>query len=89
MPFLLWRTGWPPVVQILVWVVEEWAWNVYPSTTASSIAVVGVYASVLAGVWLNSGDEVEQVVATEKAEESEDTPAYERVASSVNEKKST
>lgn len=61
----------------------------YPSTTASSIAVVGVYASVLAGVWLNSGDEVEQVVATEKAEESEDTPAYERVASSVNEKKST
>lgn len=69
--------------------VEEWAWNVYPSTRASSIAVVGVYALVLAGVWLNSGEEVEQGVATEWAAESEDTPAYERLASRVSEKKSS
>jgi len=87
LPFLLWRTGWHPIVQVLIWVVEEWAWNVYPSTSASSIAVVGVYTVVLAGVWMNSNDEVESGVETEWAAEQEDTPAYERLASKVSEKK--
>ena len=39
-PFLLWRSGQPPVVTYAVWAVQEWAWNVYPSTDQSSIAVV-------------------------------------------------
>ncbi len=30
-PFLLWRTGFHPVLQYLLWAVQEWAWNVYPS----------------------------------------------------------
>jgi alpha-1,3-mannosyltransferase len=86
MPFLLWRTGWHPIILISIWLVEEWAWNVYPSTSASSIAVVGVYAIVLAGVWINSGEEVESGVATEWATEEHDTPAYEPIASKVSEK---
>jgi alpha-1,3-mannosyltransferase len=53
MPFLLWRTGWHPVIQLVTWMLEEWAWNVYPSTVASSLIVVGIYASVLSGVWWN------------------------------------
>ena len=57
MPFLLWRTGWNPVAQYLIWMIEEWAWNVFPSTSASSLAVVGVYTAVLAGVWWNWGPE--------------------------------
>jgi alpha-1,3-mannosyltransferase len=31
-PFLLWRTGFHPVVQGGLWALQEWAWNVYPST---------------------------------------------------------
>jgi alpha-1,3-mannosyltransferase len=57
MPFLLWRTGWNPVIQVMLWLVEEWAWNVFPSTHASSFAVVAVYSIVLAGVWWNWGEE--------------------------------
>jgi alpha-1,3-mannosyltransferase len=53
MPFLLWQTGWNPVGQVMVWLAEEWAWNVYPSSRASSIVVVGVYTAVLVGVWWN------------------------------------
>jgi alpha-1,3-mannosyltransferase len=53
MPFLLWQTGWNPVVQVMIWMLEEWAWNVFPSTRGSSLTVVGVYAAVLAGVWWN------------------------------------
>lgn len=30
-PFLLWRTGFHPVIQYVLWVAQEWAWNVYPS----------------------------------------------------------
>ena len=57
MPFLLWRTGWNPAAQYGTWMIEEWAWNVFPSTGASSLAVVGVYIAVLAGVWWNWGVE--------------------------------
>lgn len=41
------------MVQVMIWIVEEWAWNVFPSTRGSSLAVVGVYAAVLGGVWWN------------------------------------
>lgn len=47
-------------MQVLVWGMEEWAWNVYPSTVVSSLCVVGVYAGVLGGVWWNWGREVER-----------------------------
>ena len=73
MPFLLWRTGWNPIVQVATWVLEEWAWNVYPSTQASSLAVVGVYAAVLVGVWWNWGGEVEEGLRKERME-SRDEP---------------
>ena len=67
--------------------MEEWAWNVYPSTSASSMAVVGLYAVALTGVWLETGKVVESGVATERAAESEDSPSYEQLASKVREKK--
>jgi hypothetical protein len=83
MPFLLWRTRWHPILQILAWIVEEWAWNVYPSTIPSSVMVVGVYAAVLMGVWRNCDGETEQGVAKEWAAETEDTTAYEQLASKL------
>ncbi|KAI0022381.1 glycosyltransferase family 58 protein [Xylariomycetidae sp. FL0641] len=43
-PYLLWRSGAHPVLQYGLWALQEWAWNVYPSTTISSLTVVGVMA---------------------------------------------
>lgn len=39
-PFLLWNAGLHPAVIYAVWAAQEWAWNVFPSTPASSVVVV-------------------------------------------------
>jgi len=70
MPFLLWQTGWHPVFQVSVFLVEEWAWNVFPSTKASSLAVFGIYELVLVGVWMHWGQE-EPAEADENKEEND------------------
>ena len=61
-PFLLWRAGCRPALIYLLWVVQEYAWNVYPSTNASSVVVVGSLAVTVAGVWWatrKDGDAIE------------------------------
>ncbi|KAE8447720.1 hypothetical protein EG329_010527 [Mollisiaceae sp. DMI_Dod_QoI] len=50
-PFLLWRSGLHPILQYVVWAVQEWAWNVYPSTDLSSKVVVGTLFVTVASVW--------------------------------------
>ncbi|KAL1967892.1 hypothetical protein VTN77DRAFT_2309 [Rasamsonia byssochlamydoides] len=56
-PFLLWRAGFHLVILYAVWAVQEWAWNVFPSTTASSIVVVLCLAVQVLGVLLNKRGE--------------------------------
>ncbi|KAI0406081.1 glycosyltransferase [Xylaria palmicola] len=46
-PYLLWRSGAHPLVQYGLWAIQEWAWNVFPSTNASSGVVVGALASTV------------------------------------------
>lgn len=58
-PFLLWRAGLHPVLVYLLWAVQEWAWNVFPSTPASSAVVVGVLGVTAAGVWFGAREEWE------------------------------
>jgi alpha-1,3-mannosyltransferase len=50
-PFLVWRSGMHPFLQYSLWAAQEWAWNVYPSTDASSIVVVGILFTIVASVW--------------------------------------
>lgn len=50
-PFLLWRAGVHPVLQYGLWAAQEWAWNVYPSTDASSMVVVGSLLVTVVSVW--------------------------------------
>jgi alpha-1,3-mannosyltransferase len=50
-PFLLWRSGMHPALQYALWALQEWAWNVYPSTDASSKVVVGVLFMTIASTW--------------------------------------
>ncbi|KAB8068431.1 alpha-1,3-mannosyltransferase [Aspergillus leporis] len=53
-PFLLWRAGFHPIFIYAVWAVQEWAWNVFPSTNSSSAVVVLSLAVQVLGVLLNS-----------------------------------
>lgn len=57
-PYLLWRSGQHPVSQYILWAVQEWAWNVFPSTNISSAVVVGVMAITVALVWFGTADVV-------------------------------
>ncbi|KAE8146233.1 glycosyltransferase [Aspergillus avenaceus] len=53
-PFLLWRARFHPIIIYVIWGLQEWAWNVYPSTNLSSSVVVFSLAVQVLGVLLNS-----------------------------------
>ena len=53
-PFLLWRSGLHPILIYAIWMAQEWAWNVYPSTNASSIVVVSCLILTLFSVWFGT-----------------------------------
>lgn len=57
-PFLLWQANFHPVLIYILWAVQEWAWNVYPSTNASSAAVVLSLAVQVYGVFISGLGEV-------------------------------
>lgn len=46
-PYLLWRSSAHPLVQYGIWALQEWAWNVFPSTNVSSGVVVAVLAATV------------------------------------------
>ncbi|KAL4802279.1 glycosyltransferase [Aspergillus unguis] len=52
-PFLFWRAGYHPVLVCALWLVQEWAWNVYPSTNLSSAIVVLSLCAQVFGVFVN------------------------------------
>ncbi|KAL8694846.1 MAG: hypothetical protein Q9218_000606 [Villophora microphyllina] len=56
-PFLLWKARLHPIAIYAVWAAQEWAWNVYPSTTASSMVVVGCLLIQVVGVWWGTRNE--------------------------------
>lgn len=53
-PFLLWRSGMHPVMMYIVWAAQEWAWNVFPSTSASSAVVVSCLAVTTGSICLGA-----------------------------------
>ncbi|CAG8134139.1 unnamed protein product [Penicillium salamii] len=63
-PFLLWRAEIHPVLIYAVWALQEWAWNVYPSTDASSTVVVLSLAVQVFGVLLNESSGVKKINGT-------------------------
>ncbi|EFE42089.1 hypothetical protein TRV_03168 [Trichophyton verrucosum HKI 0517] len=50
-PLILWKSSFHPVLVLILWAAQEWAWNVYPSTNASSTMVVGCLAIQVLGVF--------------------------------------
>lgn len=67
-PFLLWRSGLHPVLQYVLWAIQEWAWNVYPSTSVSSGVVVGVLAATVGLVYFGAREAWEPRRAAAKDE---------------------
>lgn len=68
-PHLLSKTGLPVALQVVLWVAQEWAWNVFPSTPWSSAVVVAVPAVTLVAVWIGTAKDVVGVVVTEESHE--------------------
>ncbi|KAJ5101772.1 hypothetical protein NUU61_003994 [Penicillium alfredii] len=58
-PFLLWRAGLHPILVYTAWALQEWAWNVFPSTNSSSMVVVLSLAVQVFGVWLNGVGDID------------------------------
>lgn len=50
-PYLLWKSSMHPVLIYTIWVAQELAWNIYPSTELSSAVVVGCLAIQVLGAW--------------------------------------
>jgi len=53
-PYLMWRAKFHPILQYILWGLQEWAWNVFPSTVLSSQVVVMVQLIVVVGVWFGT-----------------------------------
>lgn len=50
-PFLLWKSGFHPILMYLIYLFQEWSWDVYPSSNLSSMVVVGCLALQVFCVW--------------------------------------
>ncbi|KAL4942549.1 hypothetical protein BDV06DRAFT_191872 [Aspergillus oleicola] len=68
-PFLLWRSGYHPVLIYVLWLLQEWAWNVYPSINASSAVVVLSLCAQVLGVFFNRSQAFSNLPPTPKAKE--------------------
>ena len=69
-PFLLWRSGIHPVLLYVLWGIQEWAWNVYPSTSLSSAVVVGSLALAVLLVYLGAREEWEEMASGKEKDDS-------------------
>ncbi|KAL6848104.1 hypothetical protein ACP4OV_022232 [Aristida adscensionis] len=56
LPFLLWKTCFPTPVRIIIFVGVELCWNIYPSTTYSSLLLLLLHISVLLGLWCSPSE---------------------------------
>lgn len=70
-PFILWKAGLHPVLLYTVWVAQEWAWNVYPSTELSSMIVVSCLAVQVIGVWWGTRKDSDGLKGAHSTERSE------------------
>ncbi|KAJ2800908.1 dolichyl-P-Man:Man(5)GlcNAc(2)-PP-dolichol alpha-1,3-mannosyltransferase [Coemansia guatemalensis] len=50
LPFLLYRSRLPLPAQLALWLAIEYAWNVYPSTIASSLLLLAAHCVILATI---------------------------------------
>jgi alpha-1,3-mannosyltransferase len=73
-PYLLWRALGHPLPVYVLWLMQEWAWNVFPSTPGSSSVVVNVLAATVAAVYMGTARE-DELVVEEKQEKKKEVAA--------------
>jgi alpha-1,3-mannosyltransferase len=56
-PYLLWRASPHPLLIFPLWLAQEWAWNVFPSTNISSAVVVNVLIATVTIVYFGTAKE--------------------------------
>ena len=63
-PFLLWKSGMPAPFTIITWLVQELAWNMYPSSNLSSMVVAGCLFVQVFGVWVGTSKDFADVIGS-------------------------
>ncbi|XP_020583840.1 dol-P-Man:Man(5)GlcNAc(2)-PP-Dol alpha-1,3-mannosyltransferase [Phalaenopsis equestris] len=53
LPFLLWKTPFPTIIRLLLYAGVEFCWNVYPSTSFSSLMLLFLHLTILWGLWIS------------------------------------
>ncbi|KAF3436425.1 hypothetical protein FNV43_RR23517 [Rhamnella rubrinervis] len=51
LPYLLWRTHFPTLLRLILFMGVEFCWNVYPSNSYSSALLVSLHLVILYGLW--------------------------------------
>ncbi|KAI4310778.1 hypothetical protein MLD38_035728 [Melastoma candidum] len=51
LPYLLWKSPFPNLLRIALFVGVELCWNIYPSTAYSSVLLLFLHLVILLGVW--------------------------------------
>ncbi|XP_030543324.1 dol-P-Man:Man(5)GlcNAc(2)-PP-Dol alpha-1,3-mannosyltransferase [Rhodamnia argentea] len=51
LPYLLWRTPFPTLLRIILFVGVELCWNIYPSNIYSSVMLLCLHLVILWGLW--------------------------------------
>ncbi|XP_045804680.1 dol-P-Man:Man(5)GlcNAc(2)-PP-Dol alpha-1,3-mannosyltransferase-like [Trifolium pratense] len=51
LPYLLWRTRYPTLVRLILFVGVELCWNIYPSNNISSALLLCLHLIILLGLW--------------------------------------
>ncbi|XP_059625695.1 dol-P-Man:Man(5)GlcNAc(2)-PP-Dol alpha-1,3-mannosyltransferase [Cornus florida] len=52
LPYLLWRTPFPTLLRLVLFVGVEFCWNVYPSNAYSSVLLFCIHFLILYGLWI-------------------------------------
>ncbi|KAF5022081.1 hypothetical protein F66182_5879 [Fusarium sp. NRRL 66182] len=55
-PYLLWRATGDPFIVVSLWLAQEWAWNIFPSTDLSSGVAVNVLLATVVLVYLGTAN---------------------------------
>uniref|UniRef100_A0A0R0F131 dolichyl-P-Man:Man5GlcNAc2-PP-dolichol alpha-1,3-mannosyltransferase n=1 Tax=Glycine max TaxID=3847 RepID=A0A0R0F131_SOYBN len=51
LPYLLWRTNYPTLLRLILFVGVELCWNIYPSNSLSSVLLLCLHLIILLGLW--------------------------------------
>ncbi|GAB4832355.1 dolichyl-P-Man:Man(5)GlcNAc(2)-PP-dolichol alpha-1,3-mannosyltransferase [Ancistrocladus abbreviatus] len=51
LPYLLWKTSFPTLLRLALFIGVEFCWNVYPSNAYSSVMLLCIHLIILWGLW--------------------------------------